>query len=124
VAKVFIVRLLPVHLCAYIRALLIALGLLAGDAQAGSNQWTRYGPAGGALTAFVIDPSTPSTPYAGGSDVYKSTDGGEHWTAMNTGLTTTHVTALALDPQKPTTLYAGTDVEGILVIEQEAPLLQ
>jgi photosystem II stability/assembly factor-like uncharacterized protein len=40
--------------------------------------------------------------------VFKSTDGGGHWSAVNTGLTITDVVALAIDPATPTTLYAGT----------------
>jgi len=86
-------------------ALIVALGLLAGYAQAGINQWTSYGPAGGAITALAIDPTTSSTLYAGGAGVYKSTDGGEHWTA--TDLTNTGVGALAIDPTTSSTLYAG-----------------
>src|SRR2546426_1081335 len=93
-----------------------ALGLLlAGYAQAGFNQWTSYGPAGGAITALVIDPTTSSTLYAGTArtaygdvgGVYKSTDGGQHWAAMNTSLTNATVTALVIDPTASSTLYAG-----------------
>jgi hypothetical protein len=44
---------------------------------------------------------------AGG--VFKSTDGGSSWSAVNTGLPLPVViTFLALDPITPTTLYAGT----------------
>src|SRR5713101_3392069 len=92
-------------------ALIVALGLLAGYAQAGINQWTSYGPAGGAITALAIDPTTSSTLYAGGAGVYKSTDGGEHWTA--TDLTNAGVDALAIDPTTSSTLYAGTDGGGV-----------
>ena len=103
-------------------ALIVAVGLLAGHAQAGINQWTSSGPAGGSVTALAIDPTTSAIMYAGGADVYKSTDGGQHWAAINTGLTNTHVTALALDPQTPTTLYAGTGGSGVFAIEQESPI--
>ena len=52
--------------------------------------------------ALAIDPTTPSTLYAGtGSDgVFKSTDGGGSWSAVNTGLpgTAVVVDALAIDP--------------------------
>ena len=40
--------------------------------------------------------------------MFKSTNGGENWSAVNTGLTDTYVNALAIDPATPTTLYAGT----------------
>ena len=41
--------------------------------------------------------------------MFKSTNGGGNWGAVNTGLTATTVCALAIDPATPTTLYAGTD---------------
>src|SRR5207244_10968909 len=40
--------------------------------------------------------------------VFKTTNGGGSWTAVNTGLTNFQVTALAIDPQTPATVYAGT----------------
>jgi hypothetical protein len=43
-----------------------------------------------------------------GGGVFKSTNGGTNWSAVNTGLTNTYVYALAIDPATPTTLYAGT----------------
>ena len=40
--------------------------------------------------------------------MFKSTNGGGNWSAVNTGLTSTDVQVLAIDPVTPTTLYAGT----------------
>lgn len=40
--------------------------------------------------------------------MFKSTDGGASWNAVNTGLTHLYVRALAIDPQMTSTLYAGT----------------
>ena len=52
-----------------------------------------------------------------GEGVFKSTDGGESWTAMNVGLgkdpEDTDVSALAIDPQTPATVYAGTYYHGV-----------
>jgi photosystem II stability/assembly factor-like uncharacterized protein len=45
--------------------------------------------------------------------LFKSTNGGTNWTAINTGLTNTFVNALAINPQTPDTLYAGTDGGGL-----------
>ena len=45
--------------------------------------------------------------------MFKSTNGGGNWSAVNTGLTTTVVRALAIDPATPTTLYAGTYGGGV-----------
>jgi photosystem II stability/assembly factor-like uncharacterized protein len=47
------------------------------------------------VEALALDPGTPSTLYAGtggvfgteGGGVFKSTDGGESWSGVNTGLT-------------------------------------
>src|SRR5262249_11947973 len=62
------------------------------------------------MPTFVIDPTTPSTLYAGifKSGVFKSTDGGVSWVAINHGLTNTTVQALVIGAKTPTTLYAGT----------------
>src|SRR3989442_1419044 len=98
----------------------VSLGVLLGallvtssmTAEGGINSWTSTnGPGGGSIGALAIDPVTPSTLYAGAysGGVFKSTDGGGGWTAVNTGLTDGYVLALAIDPQTPATLYAGTD---------------
>jgi photosystem II stability/assembly factor-like uncharacterized protein len=77
----------------------------------GHNQWASIGPEGRRIEALAINPQTPEILYAGtwGGGVFKSTNGGTSWTAMNTGLTTTNVYALAINPQTPDILYAGTD---------------
>ncbi len=74
--------------------------------QGGLNVWTPLGPDDGPINALAIDPITPTTLYAGSfvSGVFKSTDGGQHWTE----LIRLCVFALAIDPATPTTLYAGT----------------
>jgi photosystem II stability/assembly factor-like uncharacterized protein len=69
--------------------------------------------------ALAIDPTNPATVYAGATGVFKSTDGGAHWTASNTGLTRCFVdditlpcsvTTLAIDGTAPATLYAGATI--------------
>jgi hypothetical protein len=62
-------------------------------------------------TAVAIDPSTPSTLYVGtrGNGVFKSTDGGQTWTAMTgSGASNQYVSSLAIDRSTPTTVYAAT----------------
>jgi photosystem II stability/assembly factor-like uncharacterized protein len=72
------------------------------------------GPPGGFVYALAIDPLNPSTLYAGTlGGVYKSTNGGERWTAVSVGLTIAHVRVLAIDPAHPDTLYAGTSGGGV-----------
>jgi hypothetical protein len=79
------------------------------------------------IRALVIDPTTPTTLYAGtmttfngrilSSGVFKSTNGGGNWSAANTGLpANTYVSALAIDSTTPTTLYAGTFYAGTLYV--------
>jgi photosystem II stability/assembly factor-like uncharacterized protein len=81
----------------------------AGTVSAGTNVWTSNGPEGGWIQALAIDPATPATLYAGTfGGVFKSTNGGGAWGAVNTGLTSTYVYALAIDPATPSTLYSGT----------------
>jgi hypothetical protein len=77
---------------------------------AGFNVWTSIGPEGGWIYAMAINPNTPTTLYAGtyGGGVFKSTDGGASWSAVNSGLTNLYVWDLAVDPTAPNTLYAGT----------------
>ena len=46
--------------------------------------------------------------------MFKSTNGGGNWNAVNTDLTINgYVTSLAIDPKTPATLYAGTDDGGV-----------
>ncbi|HET8675215.1 MAG TPA: hypothetical protein VFO63_05470, partial [Blastocatellia bacterium] len=41
--------------------------------------------------------------------IFKSTDGGVSWTAINTGITARVITVLAIDPVSPEIIYAGSD---------------
>src|SRR5262249_22178799 len=45
--------------------------------------------------------------------VFKSTNGGTSWAAINSGLTSPSVYALAIDFSSPATLYAGTSFDGV-----------
>ena len=75
----------------------VAAGLLYIGAPAAAD-WTSIGPFGGSINALAVDPQTPTTLYAGTSrGVYKSTDGGTSWRAVNTGLTDLNVQALMRD---------------------------
>ena len=66
------------------------------------------------VRALAIDPQTPSTLYAGtGNGVFRSTDGGASWTAVNSGLTSLAIDTLAIDPQNPSTVFAGTSGGGV-----------
>jgi hypothetical protein len=86
---------------------------LSSVAYAGAGVWTSGGPYGGSVTALAINPTTPTTLYAGtdGGGVFKSTNSGGTW--ANTGLTNLYIAALAVNPTAPTTLYAGTSTGGV-----------
>ena len=97
----------------------------------GSWQAINAGLSNTSVQAFAIDPTTPRTLYAGTSDngdpnrmegVFKSTNGGNSWQAINADLSKTPVWALAIAPTTPSTLYAGTS-GGVFSIRQVAAKL-
>ena len=58
---------------------------------------------------IAIDPQNPAIVYAGmwGGGAFKSTNRGESWSAIDTGITARDILVLAIDPQNPNTLFAG-----------------
>jgi photosystem II stability/assembly factor-like uncharacterized protein len=80
---------------------------------AADNTWTNILQDGGNLRTIAFDPFSPGTLYASGWGVFKSTDGGATWTAINSGLAPGHVNALALDPQTPGIVYGGHYGQGV-----------
>lgn len=78
--------------------------------------WVSIGPEGGTVYALAIDPHDHSVVYAGtNGGVFKSTDGGGHWSPVNVGLPMPgpydnggpYIYSLAIDPQNTATVYAG-----------------
>jgi photosystem II stability/assembly factor-like uncharacterized protein len=57
---------------------------------------------------IVIDPKTPSTIFAAGNHLLKSSDGGISWNEIKTGITYSNTGAFAIDPASPEILYAGS----------------
>lgn len=90
--------------------------------QAGVNEWTTHGPDGGWITSLVVSKATPATMYAGtqGGGVFKSTDGGESWTASSNGLIDENsgflgeVGSLAVNPTNPQIVYAVISGAGLV----------
>ncbi len=88
----------------------------AGRTTPPSVGWFALGPEGQWTRIVAIDPTTPTTIYAGGGfstskewipgGLIKSSDGGVSW--GDTGLVETDVFTFAIDPVRPSTLYAGT----------------
>lgn len=82
------------------------------------NQTTNFSPnqSGAVVFSIAIDPTNPNTIYLGTFlGVYKSTDGGANWSAMNNGFNVVsgptsagfRVFQLAIDPTSPNTIYAA-----------------
>ena len=95
------------------RLLAAAFILLAGSAEAGTDQWTSNGPYGGLVRVLAVDPKISGTLYAADTGgVFKSANGGASWVRSGAGITDLAIKALAIDPQTTTTLYAGTDEGG------------
>ena len=81
----------------------------------GGESWRalNVGPISTTIRALAVDPTTPTTLYAGTNDsVLKSMDGGESWEPVKAGLSA--VEELAIDPMTPAILYAGTWGGGVL----------
>ena len=80
----------------------------------GGGSWSGIGLDSTFVFSLAIDPSSPSTIYAGASDgIYRTADGGAHWTLANPNDSIPSVRALAIDPVTPATIYAGTDGSGV-----------
>ncbi len=91
------------------RAVLILLCLLAAAlataARALPPPWTPLGPFGGVVSHLTADPLDSGTLYATtDSAIFKTVDGGAHWTTSLLARTTAAVT---VDPVHPSTLYVG-----------------
>ena len=68
------------------------------------------------VRALEIDPTNPSTLYAGGFGGIrqKSTDGAGSWVTLNTGIPqVSRVTSVAIDPVNSSVVYAGTTLSGV-----------
>jgi photosystem II stability/assembly factor-like uncharacterized protein len=89
-------------------AAIVVFALTVSAATAGENAWTTNGPNGGAAWSLAVDPSTPSTIYAGADNgIFKSEDGGTTWRLVSASVLS--ASCLAVDPLNRVTLYAGTE---------------
>jgi Tol biopolymer transport system component len=74
--------------------------------------WTWLGPGniGGRTRAILVHPTQTGTLWLGsvGGGIWKSTDGGQSWFALNDFMVNLAVGCMALDPTNPSVLYAGT----------------
>src|SRR5262245_59477055 len=92
-------------------------GLCCGVALVSSSSssgavWTTHGPDDGRVNAIAVDPSTPTTVYAGtdGGGFFKSVDGGDTWSPIDTGIpdvAPSTITRIAVDAAAPAPAYAS-----------------
>jgi photosystem II stability/assembly factor-like uncharacterized protein len=78
----------------------------------GKDNWPAVGLERLSPRVIALDPGDPEIVYVGTykMGIYKSTDAGAHWSAMNDGLTWLGIRALVFSMD---TLYAGTDGGGV-----------
>jgi uncharacterized protein (TIGR03437 family) len=91
----------------------LAKGALEKSTDGGST-WSTVFSSTATIFNISIDPGNPDTIYfpTVGHGAYKSTDGGQHWSAM-VALTPQTVWTMALDPANSQILYAGTNDDGV-----------
>ncbi|MCC7409215.1 MAG: hypothetical protein IT442_14205, partial [Phycisphaeraceae bacterium] len=87
--------------------------------EAQQQRGARLPPGRPTVTAIAIDPTAPSTVYAGvalspnfASGIYKSTDSGGSW--VHVGGSLDGPTVLIVDPSQPTTLHGAWEFVGVL----------
>lgn len=77
------------------------------------SRWTSLGPdnIGGRIRALVIHPKKPNTMWIGSvsGGIWKTTDGGLSWNAVNDFMGTLSISSIVIDPADPDhVLFAGT----------------
>jgi len=94
--------------------LVFLFALLSATSYSQFDIWQTTTNAVGNVWNMVIDPNNQNIMYSGSNNlgVFKTTDGGTTWSAINTGLTNTVIQALAISPSNSQVLYAGTGVGG------------
>ena len=93
-----------------------------------TTAWTAIGPqptnvtsrlytsTSGRVEAIAIDPRSVNTAYLGSAlgGVWKTTDGGVHWTALFDQQKSMSIGAIAIDPSAPDTVYVASGEGGAL----------
>lgn len=87
---------------------------------AGIQDWEFVGPpdVGGRVRALAVHPNNSNVLYTGGvaGGIFKSTNGGASWTALDDFLPSLSVTSIIINPNNPSIVYAATG-EGITARE-------
>jgi photosystem II stability/assembly factor-like uncharacterized protein len=75
-----------------------------------NGQVTGGGPVSGRVTAIAVHPTDPNIVYAGTAQggVYRTIDGGSHWTPIFDNAASLAIGAVTIDPLNPSTVFVGT----------------
>src|ERR671935_229329 len=88
-------------------ALALLVLVLPAAARGDGNFWAQTnGPQGGDAMALATNSNGDVFVGTQGGGVFRSTDNGDSWTLVDTGLTNTYVAALTVSPSGD--VYAGT----------------
>lgn len=101
-------------MCGIFLTLVLLIGINV-PTRAGNGIWTTQGPYGGEIYALKADPTNSNVVYAGTNrgGIFKSTDGGQTWVAINNGITDrgsniyAAVYDIQIDPSNSSMLYIG-----------------
>ena len=75
--------------------------------------WENIGPTGGTVYSLIINPKNPAILYAAaGGGIFKTTDGGNQWFPVTSGLTS-NISKLVIDIKTPEIIYAISPRVGI-----------
>jgi photosystem II stability/assembly factor-like uncharacterized protein len=86
--------------------LILVLGATVPKTAPGPIRTLSIDPADSSIWYVVVSSST--APFGTGNSLYKSTDSGDHWQSLRSGLPDTpNIAALAIDPGMPATVYLG-----------------
>lgn len=85
------------------------------------SNWTFHGPTniGGRVREILIHPGDPNIMWTGSCSggIWKTTDGGSNWSAMDDYMAVMPIGCMALHPTNPDVLFAGTG-EGFFETEE------
>src|SRR5438128_1618202 len=73
-------------------------------------RWRHVGPEGNRVTSVTGVPGDPNVYYAGAASggVFKTTDGGIHWSPVSDSVPVSSIGAIAVAPSDPNVVWIGT----------------
>src|SRR5438876_7272243 len=101
----------------FVFILILAVSVRWPVAGATQDVWTSVGPEGGTVVSLVVDPQASAILYmtTSGGGLFKSSDGGGRWRALNipvVGRILRIPTLLTVDPRTSGVVYVGFQSKG------------